>query len=102
MDLGIVNLAVTTDDDPAALDVRWSAGAVTAVAAVLDPVSVVTDVLPGTAAGSLAGSRRDFGGDTTPGVLNILDDGTSVLLLAGYVAAFTLGTVWLVRRRDVN
>ncbi|AII04418.1 RNA-guided endonuclease InsQ/TnpB family protein [Rhodococcus wratislaviensis] len=30
VDLGIVNLAVTTDDDPAALDVRWSAGAVTA------------------------------------------------------------------------
>jgi IS605 OrfB family transposase len=29
VDLGIVNLAVTTDDDPAALDVRWSAGAVT-------------------------------------------------------------------------
>nr|WP_271211263.1 hypothetical protein [Rhodococcus wratislaviensis] len=72
------------------------------VAAVLDPVSVVTDVLPGTAAGSLAGSLRDFGGDTTPGVLNILDGGTSVLLLAGYVAAFALGTVWLVRRRDVN
>ncbi|MFE5701903.1 RNA-guided endonuclease InsQ/TnpB family protein [Rhodococcus koreensis] len=30
VDLGIVNLAVTTDDDPADLDVRWSAGAVTA------------------------------------------------------------------------
>ncbi|EKT84488.1 transposase [Rhodococcus opacus M213] len=30
VDLGIVNLAVTTDDDPATLDVRWSAGAVTA------------------------------------------------------------------------
>lgn len=30
VDLGIVNLAVTTDDDPTALDVRWSAGAVTA------------------------------------------------------------------------
>jgi IS605 OrfB family transposase len=30
VDLGVVNLAVTTDDDPAALDVRWSAGAVTA------------------------------------------------------------------------
>ncbi|WP_441347203.1 RNA-guided endonuclease InsQ/TnpB family protein [Rhodococcus sp. OK302] len=30
VDLGIVNLAVTTDDDPKALDVRWSGGAVTA------------------------------------------------------------------------
>ncbi|WP_308198242.1 transposase [Rhodococcus sp. ARC_M6] len=30
VDLGIVNLAVTTDDDPAELDVRWSDGAVTA------------------------------------------------------------------------
>ncbi|MDI9917156.1 transposase [Rhodococcus sp. IEGM 1379] len=30
VDLGIVNLAVTTDDDPAELDVRWSGGAVTA------------------------------------------------------------------------
>ncbi|WP_370180394.1 hypothetical protein [Rhodococcus wratislaviensis] len=37
-----------------------------------------------------------------PAGLNILDGGTSVLLLAGYVAAFVLGTVWLVRRRDVN
>ncbi|MGV9862089.1 ABC transporter permease subunit [Rhodococcus koreensis] len=71
------------------------------VAAVLDPVSVVTDFLPGTAAGSLAGSLRDVGGDTTPGVLNILDGGTSVLVLAGYVAAFVAGTIWLVRRRDV-
>nr|WP_206492389.1 RNA-guided endonuclease TnpB family protein [Rhodococcus sp. KRD162] len=30
VDLGIVNLAVTTDDDPKSLDVRWSGGAVTA------------------------------------------------------------------------
>ncbi|RZL76945.1 MAG: transposase [Rhodococcus sp. (in: high G+C Gram-positive bacteria)] len=30
VDLGIVNLAVTTDDDPTHLDVRWSGGAVTA------------------------------------------------------------------------
>ena len=30
VDLGIVNLAVTTDDDPTELDVRWSGGAVTA------------------------------------------------------------------------
>ncbi|NMM83410.1 transposase [Rhodococcus sp. SRB_17] len=30
VDLGIVNLAVTTDDDPKRLDVRWSDGAVTA------------------------------------------------------------------------
>jgi IS605 OrfB family transposase len=30
VDLGIVNLAVTTDDDPDGLDVRWSGGAVTA------------------------------------------------------------------------
>ncbi|KAF0961758.1 ABC transporter permease subunit [Rhodococcus sp. T7] len=72
------------------------------VAAILDPVSVVTDLLPGTAAGSLTGSLRDFGGDTTPGVLNILDGSTSVLVLAGYVAAFAVGTLWLVRRRDVN
>ncbi|MDI9916797.1 transposase [Rhodococcus sp. IEGM 1379] len=30
VDLGIVNLAVTTDDNPDELDVRWSGGAVTA------------------------------------------------------------------------
>lgn len=30
VDLGIVNLAVTTDDDPKTFDVRWSGGAVTA------------------------------------------------------------------------
>ncbi|MEV6068206.1 transposase [Nocardia sp. NPDC052001] len=31
VDLGIVNLAVTTADDPSNLDLRWSGGAVTAV-----------------------------------------------------------------------
>ncbi|APA94393.1 ABC transporter permease [Nocardia seriolae] len=71
------------------------------VAAIFSPIEAVTDHLPGTAAGSLAGSLRTVGGPATPGVLNILSRGESLLVLAVYVLVFAAGTVWLIRRRDL-
>lgn len=71
------------------------------VAGIFGPVEAVTDVLPGTAAGSLAGALRTVDGPPTPGVLDILTRGESLALLAGYLLVFGGGTVWLMTRRDL-
>lgn len=71
------------------------------VAEVFSPIKAITDHLPGTAAGSLAGSLRTVSGEATPGVLHILSRGESLLWLAGYAALFAAGTVWLIHRRDM-
>ncbi|MEV6772694.1 ABC transporter permease [Nocardia sp. NPDC051030] len=71
------------------------------VAGIFSPIKAITDHLPGTAAGSLAGSMRTVSGPATPGVLDILTRGESLIVLAGYVALFAAGTVWLIRRRDM-
>ncbi|MBJ8345947.1 ABC transporter permease subunit [Antrihabitans sp. YC2-6] len=71
------------------------------VAAILGPMRVVTDYLPGTAAGSLAGAMRTVPGEPTPGVLDILPRSESVVALVAYLAVFAVGTVWLVQRRDL-
>lgn len=71
------------------------------VAAIFEPIRAITDHLPGTAAGSLAGSLRTTGGPATPGVLDVLGRGESILVLAAYIAVFAAGTVWLIRRRDM-
>ncbi|MGW5105076.1 ABC transporter permease [Nocardia sp. NPDC004123] len=71
------------------------------VAAIFAPIRAVTDHLPGTAAGSLAGSLRTVSGPATPGVLDVLGRGESLLVLAGYVVVFAAGTIWLIRRRDM-
>ncbi|MFI1914467.1 ABC transporter permease subunit [Nocardia sp. NPDC020380] len=71
------------------------------VAEVFSPIKAITDHLPGTAAGSLAGSLRTVSGESTPGVLHILSQGESFLWLAGYALLFAVGTVWLIRRRDM-
>ncbi|MFE2956913.1 ABC transporter permease [Nocardia tengchongensis] len=71
------------------------------VGAIFSPIRAITDHLPGTAAGSLAGSLRTVSGPATPGVLNVLSRGESLLFLAGYVVLFVAGTVWLIRRRDM-
>ncbi|MFF2553106.1 ABC transporter permease subunit [Nocardia sp. NPDC058058] len=71
------------------------------VAGIFSPIKALTDHLPGTAAGSLAGSLRTTTGSGTPGVLNILGRGESLLVLAAYVAVFAAGTIWLIRRRDM-
>jgi ABC-type transport system involved in multi-copper enzyme maturation permease subunit len=75
------------------------------VGSIWSPMQRVTDVLPGTAAGSLAGAVgatpvSEPGG--TPGVLTTLSGGTSVALLVAYAVVFALGTGWLMRRRDIT
>ncbi|WP_326558127.1 ABC transporter permease subunit [Micromonospora sp. NBC_01796] len=74
-----------------------------AVANALDGLAAVTDLLPGTAAGSLAGAlgATTFGDEGTPGVLDILDGGPAVLLLVAYTAVFAVAAGLLITRRDV-
>ncbi|MEV4631046.1 ABC transporter permease [Micromonospora sp. NPDC049523] len=74
-----------------------------AVANALDALAAVTDLLPGTAAGSLAGAlgATTFGDEGTPGVLDILAGGPAVLLLVAYTAVFALTAGLLISRRDV-
>ncbi len=72
------------------------------VAGIFGPIEAVTDLLPGTAAGSLAGAMRTVSGGTTPGVLDILTRGESFALLSAYVVAFAGGTIWFMTRRDLT
>jgi ABC-type transport system involved in multi-copper enzyme maturation permease subunit len=71
------------------------------VAAIFSPIKVLTDHLPGTAAGSMAGAMRTVDGPTTPGVLDILSRTQSLIALVVYVALFATATMRLVRRRDM-
>lgn len=71
------------------------------VAGIFSPIEAITDHLPGTAAGSLAGAMRTTGGPATPGVLDVLSRNESLLTLAVYVALFVAGTIFLIRRRDM-
>lgn len=75
------------------------------VSALLGPVEAVTDALPGTAAGSLAGAlgaltQSEPAG--TPGVLTVLDGTPAALLLGGYVLLFLVASLVLTVRRDVT
>ncbi|MFC7448202.1 ABC transporter permease subunit [Rhodococcus daqingensis] len=74
------------------------------VSVLFDPIRVVTDHLPGTAAGSLAGALRGGapGGEQTPGVLTVLDPTTATVSLAVYLVLFVAATALLLRRRDVG
>ncbi|MFC9892863.1 ABC transporter permease subunit [Nocardia sp. NPDC127579] len=71
------------------------------VSGILGPLAALTDRLPGTAAGSLAGAMRTVDGPPTPGVLDILSRTESLVVLGVYLALFAVGTLWLVRRRDL-
>lgn len=72
------------------------------VANLLDGLDVVTDHLPGTAAGSLAGGLGAGGGtDGTPGVFTTLDTASASWLLVAYVVAFAGIAALVVRRRDL-
>ncbi|WP_433682149.1 ABC transporter permease [Nocardia sp. CA-119907] len=71
------------------------------VAAIFGPIKVLTDHLPGTAAGSIAGAMRTVDGPSTPGVLDILSRTQSLIALAAYVTLFAAATMWLVHRRDM-
>jgi ABC-2 type transport system permease protein len=73
------------------------------VAGLLGPLEAVADVLPGTAAGSLAGAigaatEIEEGG--APGVLTVLTGTESIGLLACYLVAFTLAAALVISRRD--
>ncbi|KAA8886695.1 ABC transporter permease [Nocardia colli] len=70
------------------------------VASIFSPIAVITDHLPGTAAGSMAGAMRTVGAGT-PGVLDILSRTESLIMLGSYIALFVAGTLWLMRRRDL-
>jgi len=67
------------------------------VAGVLGPLRPLTDFMPGTAAGSLAGALRTVAGPPPPGVLTT----TAVLTLLGYLVVFALATGVLLHRRDM-
>jgi ABC-2 type transport system permease protein len=74
------------------------------VSGVLDPIAVVTDHLPGTAAGSLVGalSAAESGtGAGTPGVFTTLSGTAATGWLAVYLAGFVVLALVLIRRRDV-
>jgi ABC-2 type transport system permease protein len=72
--------------------------------AALAPVGAVAELLPGTAAGSLAGAlgAATFADGGTPGVLSTVDGGPAVLLLAAWTALFVLSAGVLLVRRDVT
>jgi hypothetical protein len=75
------------------------------VAGMLGPVETVTDLMPGTAAGSLAGAlgvATQDDGNGTPGVLTVLDGASAGWLLAAYAVVFAGVTLAFVRRRDVT
>ncbi len=73
------------------------------VGGLLGPIETFTQVLPGTAAGSLVGAIA--GGDPsaldTPGVLNVLSGPTAAVSVATYLVVLALGTMLLIKRRDV-
>ena len=72
------------------------------VANVLGGLQVITDLLPGTAAGSLAGAlgAPTLGDDGTPGVLTTLAGGPAALLLGVYIVVFATAAGLLITRRD--
>jgi ABC-type transport system involved in multi-copper enzyme maturation permease subunit len=75
------------------------------VAGLLGPLEAVTDVLPGTAAGSLAaalGALTQGDPNGTPGVTAAVGGTTAVLLLTAYLVAFLGAATALTTRRDVT
>jgi ABC-2 type transport system permease protein len=73
------------------------------VASLLGPLETVTNVLPGTAAGSLAGALgavTDAQPGGAPGVLTVLTGAASAGLLALYLVAFLAAAALVVVRRD--
>jgi hypothetical protein len=75
------------------------------VAGLFGPLETVTDLLPGTVAGSVAsavGALPVTDPNGTPGVNTVWDGRTAAFLLVAYLIAFTLATVGLVGRRDLS
>ena len=75
------------------------------VSGILAGVGLVTDHLPGTAAGSLVGAlgaARVGEVDGTPGVFGILDGPVATGWLVAYLVGFTAVALLVVRRRDIT
>jgi ABC-2 type transport system permease protein len=73
------------------------------VASLLGPLERITDLLPGTAAGSLAGAlgaATDTEAGGAPGVLTVLTGAQSIGLLAVYLVAFLVAAALVMSRRD--
>jgi len=71
------------------------------VGALLGPVEAFTQVLPGTAAGSLVGSLIGVQPGGAPGVLDVLSGTQATVTVLAYAVGLTLLVIALVRRRDV-
>jgi ABC-2 type transport system permease protein len=74
------------------------------VANLISGLEYVTDVLPGTAAGSMAGAlgaATESDGDGSPGVMTVLTGGESAVLLAGYLVVSLVAAAITMRRRDL-
>jgi ABC-2 type transport system permease protein len=72
------------------------------VSGLLGGLAVLTDHLPGTAAGSLVGALGASGqAGGAPGVLTNLPGSTALAALATYLVAFTAATLLLIRRQDL-
>ncbi len=73
-------------------------------AGLLDWLQTVTDLLPGTAAGSVVGALgvlTQSEPNGTPGVVTVLSGTTAAVLLGGYIVAFLAAILTLTVRRDV-
>ncbi|WP_262849702.1 ABC transporter permease [Mumia quercus] len=74
------------------------------VGALLGPVEAVTEVLPGTAGGSLVGALVDVATNPneTPGVLDVLSGGQALATVLAYCVGLVVLVLVVVRRRDVT
>ena len=76
------------------------------VSGLVDGMATLTDRLPGSAAGSLAGALGASGegnpGGGTPGVLSVIGGPAATWTLVGYLVGFTVLALVLVRRRDLT
>ncbi|NEE01604.1 ABC transporter permease [Phytoactinopolyspora halotolerans] len=72
------------------------------VAELLAGIGYVTDVLPGTAAGSVAGALgADASSGGAPGVLEVLDGGPAAAVTGAYLVVFAVLAAVVHRRRDL-
>lgn len=73
-------------------------------AGLLDGLDTVTDLLPGTAAGSVVGALgvlTQSEPNGTPGVMTVLTGPAAAVLLGGYIVVFLGASMVLTARRDV-
>ncbi|HSJ60566.1 MAG TPA: hypothetical protein VK895_04990 [Jiangellaceae bacterium] len=74
------------------------------MANLINELEYVTNVLPGTAAGSMAGAlgaTAEGEGEGAPGVLTVLTGAESATLLTAYLVAFVVAAAVTMRRRDL-